>query len=57
MSEADAVALLLSLGWREQQWPLLVVDDGLTTPTFFAEWAYLPVYTRYFPIVFHKAPP
>ncbi len=34
-----------------------LVDDGFTTPTFFAEWAYLPVYTRYFPIVFHKAPP
>jgi len=31
MSEHDAVAALIALGWREQQRPLLVVDDGLTT--------------------------
>ncbi|MCA9954608.1 MAG: hypothetical protein KC434_07805, partial [Anaerolineales bacterium] len=41
------------------QWVAItaLIDDGLTSPTFFAEWQYLPVYTSYFPIVFHKAPP
>lgn len=59
---AEAITLTLVLT-REttavSQWVAVtaLVDDGLTTPTFFAEWTYLPVYARYFPIVFHQAPP
>ncbi|MFZ1396638.1 MAG: S8 family serine peptidase [Candidatus Promineifilaceae bacterium] len=34
-----------------------LVDDGVTDPTFFAQWQELPVYTRYFPILLHGAVP
>lgn len=60
VAESITVTLVLT---REatavSQWvaTTALIDDGLTSPTFFAEWFYLPVYTRYFPIVFHKAPP
>lgn len=59
---AEAITLTLVLT-REAtavaQWvaATALVDDDLTSPTFFAQWEYLPVYSRYFPIVFHQAPP
>ncbi len=59
---AETVTLTLVLT-REKtavpQWvaATALVDDGLTLPTFFAEWHYLPVYSRYFPIVLHKPAP
>lgn len=31
MTERELIAALVALGWREQQRPLLVVDDGLTS--------------------------
>ena len=34
-----------------------IVADGVTTPTFFTQWDYLPVYSRYFPIVLHTNKP
>jgi hypothetical protein len=34
-----------------------LIDDGITTPTFFIQWDHLPVYTQFFPIVFHVKNP
>ncbi|WP_420643245.1 S8 family serine peptidase [Candidatus Leptofilum sp.] len=31
-----------------------LVDDGLTDPTFFAQWADLPVHTQHLPILLHQ---
>ncbi|MCP4417592.1 MAG: hypothetical protein GY805_13290, partial [Chloroflexi bacterium] len=35
----------------------VLVDDGVTNPTFFTQWDYLPVYSRYFPIILHARKP
>lgn len=62
LNVAESITLTLVLT-REAtavpQWTAItaLVDDGLTTPTFFAQWEYLPVYTRYFPIVFNNLSP
>ena len=30
----------------------VLVDDGVTTPAFFAKWEFLPVYSQYMPLIF-----
>jgi uncharacterized repeat protein (TIGR01451 family) len=34
-----------------------LVDDGVTSPTFFTQWDYLPAYSSYFPILAHNGKP
>ncbi len=34
-----------------------LIDDGVTSPAFFIQWEQLPVYTQYFPIVWHVKNP
>ena len=62
LGRADSVTMTLVLT-RETtavpQWVAVtaLVDDGVTNPAFFTQWDYLPVYSRYFPIVLHTNDP
>jgi hypothetical protein len=62
LAVAESVTLTLVLT-REMtavpQWvaATALVDDGVTTPTFFIQWEHLPVYTQFLPRISHVKNP
>ena len=62
LAVAESVTLTLVLT-REMaalpQWVATtsLVDDGVTTPVFFAQWTYLPVYSQFLPTIWHIKDP
>jgi len=62
LAVAESVTLTLVLTREMTAVPQRVaatalIDDGVTSPAFFIQWEQLPVYTQYFPIVWHVKNP